>query len=599
MLVRSGAFLRKNHSILSIPYVKIWRTLALVLALFVSRTAESQWVQMDTTLGYPVHCFTSSGPYIFAGTYRGIFRSGDDGQSWTSLNIGPPSSRVYEIISLAANGSQIAGGGFGYFFYSPDTGTTWRDSSVFIQPDEITRSIAFNGGTIYAGMTCLQDELCGPNGGAFISSDNGINWNSLNGLSGWDLAFDFEYSFQFVGNNTQGVFVSIDGSATWTPWNDGLTNTNVRAFTSTDSFMYAATWGGVFQMQKYIGVWKPVNNGLTDTLVETLTDAGNYLFAGTYHGSVYFSSNAGLQWQSSDTGLPLTLIRQLYVNDGYLYAGTDSGAWRRPLSDFYPTFSLQLTSSWNLVSVPAVFVGEENSLLTTRASQAFAYHAGPGYRALDTLRTGVGFWVKEDSAVTIQFHALPIQTDTIQVSKGWNLIGSISDTVDESSIVVSHTSMTLSNVYSYSGSYSQDTMIVPGRGYWLKASVSGTIVLGASQQSLQSRANIVRTNEMPPPPPSTPSATIPDVPKEFSLDQNYPNPFNPTTSIHYALPQSAHVRLTVYNVLGEVVLVLVNDNQSAGYKSASFDASALPSGAYLYRLESGSYAATKKMVVMK
>jgi hypothetical protein len=89
------------------------------------------------------------------------------------------------------------------------------------------------------------------------------------------------------------------------------------------------------------------------------------------------------------------------------------------------------------------------------------------------------------------------------------------------------------------------------------------------------------------------------IPKEYYLEQNYPNPFNPSTIIKYALPDAVHVSLTVYNVLGQEVATLVNEQQDAGYKSVKFEMSNLPSGVYLYRLTAGSFVDLKKMVLMK
>jgi hypothetical protein len=89
-------------------------------------------------------------------------------------------------------------------------------------------------------------------------------------------------------------------------------------------------------------------------------------------------------------------------------------------------------------------------------------------------------------------------------------------------------------------------------------------------------------------------------PKEFNLKQNYPNPFNPTTTIGYDLPSSSQVTLKVYDLLGREVATLVNARQqSAGQHQVSFDASRLSSGMYIYRLESNSFTATKKMMLIK
>lgn len=89
------------------------------------------------------------------------------------------------------------------------------------------------------------------------------------------------------------------------------------------------------------------------------------------------------------------------------------------------------------------------------------------------------------------------------------------------------------------------------------------------------------------------------VPNEFALVQNYPNPFNPSTMIQYALPTSEHVRISVYNALGQEVATLVDELQIAGYKSVNFDVSNLSSGVYFYRIVAGNFGQTKKMVLMK
>ncbi len=85
----------------------------------------------------------------------------------------------------------------------------------------------------------------------------------------------------------------------------------------------------------------------------------------------------------------------------------------------------------------------------------------------------------------------------------------------------------------------------------------------------------------------------------FFLSQNYPNPFNPTTNIQYQIPQPGLVTLKVYDVLGNEVANLVNEEKPAGSYTVKFDGSKLASGIYFYQLKPGSFTATKKLILMK
>jgi hypothetical protein len=90
-----------------------------------------------------------------------------------------------------------------------------------------------------------------------------------------------------------------------------------------------------------------------------------------------------------------------------------------------------------------------------------------------------------------------------------------------------------------------------------------------------------------------------DLPTHFSLDQNYPNPFNPSTTIAFGIPKASFVSLKAYNLLGQPVATLVNERLEAGSYKVPFDATGLPSGVYVYRLASGTFVSTKRMVLMK
>lgn len=90
-----------------------------------------------------------------------------------------------------------------------------------------------------------------------------------------------------------------------------------------------------------------------------------------------------------------------------------------------------------------------------------------------------------------------------------------------------------------------------------------------------------------------------DTPYRFKLDQNYPNPFNPFTTINYELQKFGLVNLKIYNMLGKEVAELVNETQEAGIHEISFDASKLPSGTYIYKIQSGNFVHVRKMILLK
>jgi hypothetical protein len=88
-------------------------------------------------------------------------------------------------------------------------------------------------------------------------------------------------------------------------------------------------------------------------------------------------------------------------------------------------------------------------------------------------------------------------------------------------------------------------------------------------------------------------------PKEYALMQNYPNPFNPATTIEYSIAADGNVKLKIFNTLGEEVKTLVNEYKTAGSYKINFDASALPSGVYYYKIETGRFTSVKKMILLR
>ncbi len=88
-------------------------------------------------------------------------------------------------------------------------------------------------------------------------------------------------------------------------------------------------------------------------------------------------------------------------------------------------------------------------------------------------------------------------------------------------------------------------------------------------------------------------------PEVYTLEQNYPNPFNPTTKISFSIPEAGLVQLKVYNLLGEEVATLSNEEKLPGRYEVVFDANNLSSGVYLYSIRAGNYTESRKMILLK
>jgi hypothetical protein len=85
----------------------------------------------------------------------------------------------------------------------------------------------------------------------------------------------------------------------------------------------------------------------------------------------------------------------------------------------------------------------------------------------------------------------------------------------------------------------------------------------------------------------------------YNLEQNYPNPFNPNTTIQFSIPEQSFVTLEIFNSLGEIISILVSENLNTGTYKYDWGAADLPSGVYLYRLQTAAFSTSKKMILLR
>lgn len=327
---------------------------------------------------------------------------------------------------------------------------------------------------------------------------------------------------------------------------------------------------------------------------------------------------------------------------GYYYAGsyvaTDSllpgrGAWVKfpsagnqlIVGTSMPATSIDVMNGWNMIGSVDHSVSAPGG--GSISAPVYAYSTTTGYTVASSIEPGKGYWLKSNGAATITLgptvsskaqpseleHATSfILTDRLGRSQSLFLVNDQRGAINanfylmpppmpEGNMDVRFSSQRLAEIVP-DGNEHEFPLSISGAEYPIQFTVTTNsssdlfLQVGDKRRSLQDGTVII------PGPDSRVSILITRsslTPTEFALGQNYPNPFNPSTTIRYELPRDAKVILKVYSMLGEEITTLVNEHQSAGYKSVRFDASGLPSGMYFYQLSTGSFTAVKKFVLVK
>ncbi|MBE0571498.1 MAG: T9SS type A sorting domain-containing protein [Ignavibacteriaceae bacterium] len=147
------------------------------------------------------------------------------------------------------------------------------------------------------------------------------------------------------------------------------------------------------------------------------------------------------------------------------------------------------------------------------------------------------------------------------------------------------------------------TLLMSGIMYPIKVQVENVAVTLQDQSGNKLNADLIHGEEITVTNESINKLLIlsdkSETPITYSLEQNFPNPFNPTTTIKFAVTKESNVNLSVYNILGELVSTLVNEQLKTGYHQYEFDASNLASGVYLCRIIAGDFVETRKMVLLR
>jgi photosystem II stability/assembly factor-like uncharacterized protein len=433
---------------------------------------------------------------------------------------------------------------------------------VFVNPIIATKEIKIKGGKIMQNLprflviSCLFAVILGKEMNAqWVATEQLPSGGGIGGI--YSLASSGTNVFAGTYNN--GVFLTTDNGTTWTEKGSGLTNKSVWSLTVSGSNVFAGTdGGGVFLSTNNGSEWTGVSSGLPDnTTIYSLDVLGTNIFAGTGEG-LFLTTNNGASWTEADSGISSPSVRALAVSPNgtggsnlfaasfvNVYLSTNNGTSWDNVSSGLPTNSL----------IQSLIVIGSNIFAGSSAGVYLSTDNGESWNEMNNGLTDKQIW---DFAAS-----------------GTNLFAGTDDGVF----------VTTNNGSSWEGT-EYDYLSV--------------YALTISETQLFSGGGLGRVYRRPLSEMITDVELYSDrIPSAFYLGQNYPNPFNPTTKIKFAIPKSSFVNLKVYDVLGNEIATLLNEEKPAGLYKIDFDASGLSSGVYFYKLISGGFVETKKMILIR
>jgi len=446
--------------------------------------AQDFWEDTNLSSFSAVYDFAfNSSRHIFVATAGdGVFRSINNGGSWTSINIGLTSTLVF-YLAINSHGHIFAATGGG-LFRSTNNGQYWTSVN-----DNGASDIAINS----------TDHIFIANSiGFFRSIDNGENWIFINDdlieLSVNTLAINSN-GYIFAGTDS-GIFVSVDNGESWVPSNNGLTETFIFILAiNSKGHIFTGTGYGVFRSTNNGNNWEPINNGLTSLyLIRALAiNSRNELFT-VNGGGVSRSTNNGDNWTPVNSGLYPNVFSLAINSIGFAFAGTGSGDIFRTVEPTIPTYNLSTIISfpslsnasdykatdYRIVGLPGVsnqpvtdfLSGNQNKDWQVFWDNGATTNFLVGFDGSPTFRFTLGraFWIINKGPLNINTIVPtpplnPTQDVGIPLHFGWNLITNPLTTSIAWSMIKSANNL-VEPIWTFNGSFSQASNFDPYVGYY-------------------------------------------------------------------------------------------------------------------------------------
>jgi hypothetical protein len=305
-------------------------------------------------------------------------------------------------------------------------------------PGNIVVGIARSVNTVNASSTAVMGGI----GVAITTSDSALGATTITRYTG--------ATAEQTGNGNASIYRYYDIVPTM--------NTNLHA---TVDFSYnTADLNG--QDAATLMLWKSTNSGSTWNFQSSTVDVVNHLLHAT-------GVNSFSRWTMSDAAHPIGISNNEYIQN----------------------------AGWNMISIPVVLSDYTKSIIfPTAITEAFYYDGS--YKSASTLQNGIGYWLKFPETTTTTISGLARMSDSVTVTDGWNMIGSLSSIVPVATIGQSTPGMVISSYYKYTTGYNATDTLFPGKGYWIKSSVAGKLYLDASAMAAvkQTASPVNVTEEM-------------------------------------------------------------------------------------------------------
>jgi hypothetical protein len=348
-----------------------------------------------------------------------------------------------------------------------------------------------------------------------------------------------------------GVYRTTDNGTLWTVMNSGLTDSTINSLAIVGSTLFAATPMGVFRSTN--GGSSSWSISLSVWYTGALVSNSTALFVGTSGRGVFLSTNEGASWTGVNSGLTDSSVMCLAAGGSNLFAGTQQGVFRSTSSG----------ASWTSVGLANV------SDLAIAGSILFAATYGGSGGVFRSTDNGMS-WTPANSGLT-DLNVLAFGVYGTNVFAGTAFAGVFLFDNSTSSWRAVDSGMTVRYIASLG---------VGGTNLY-----AGTMTAGVWRRPVSEMiVNVAGDHELP---------------AQFTLGQNYPNPFNPSTTIEYSVPERASVEIKVLDMLGREVAALVNEDKPAGAYTVRWNADGVASGVYFYRLKTGMFVRTRKMLLFR